>query len=175
MKAIKIVEPGKAALVPNEPIPPLPSPDWMLVKTAAVALNPTDWKHIDGQCKTRSTVGCDFAGVIEEVGSDVTRPFKQGDRVWGALHGSCVLHLDRGAFQEYVIVRGDSVLRIPDNISFEAAASAGVGMATVGQGLYQEMGLPWPEDQFEKGAKKTILIYGGSSATGAIGIQFAKM
>jgi NADPH:quinone reductase-like Zn-dependent oxidoreductase len=175
MKAIKIVEPGKAEVCSNEPTPSLPSEEWILIKTVAVALNPTDWKHILSLCPTRSTPGCDLAGVVEKVGSAVTRPFKTGDRVFGFVHGSNVQDLDRGAFQEYVLMRGDLAMRIPDDKSFEELAGAGVAVFTVGQGLYQEMGLPWPEHRFNEGEKKSILIWGGSSAMGAAGIQFAKL
>jgi len=44
-KAIVIQAPGKAELVSDRPIPKLRD-DYILVKTVAVALNPTDWKHI---------------------------------------------------------------------------------------------------------------------------------
>jgi len=175
MKAIKIVEPGKAEVCSNEPTPVLPSEEWILIKTVAVALNPTDWKHIRSLCPTRSTPGCDIAGVVEKVGSAVTRPFKKGDRVFGFVHGSNVQDLDRGAFQEYVLMRSDLAIKIPDDKSFEELAGAGVAVFTVGQGLYQEMGLPWPEHRFNEGEKKFILIWGGSSAMGAAGTQFAKL
>ena len=38
-----------------------------------VAQNPTDWKHVQfGLVKPGSTVGCDFAGEVVEVGKEVT-------------------------------------------------------------------------------------------------------
>ncbi|PVH93189.1 putative zinc-binding oxidoreductase ToxD [Periconia macrospinosa] len=176
MKAIKIVEPGKAAVTTDEPIPSLPSGTWLRIKTIAVALNPTDWKHIKGHmCPTRSTPGCDVTGIVEEVGAEVTKPFKKGDRVFATVHGSNVLNLDRGAFQEYVLVPQHATMRVPDGVAWENVAGAGVAVVTVGQGLYQEMGLPWPEHQFKKGEEKSILIWGGSSAMGSAGIQFAKL
>ncbi|CAI6342564.1 unnamed protein product [Periconia digitata] len=175
MQAIKVVEPGKAAVVNDEPIPALPTEEWILVKTVAVALNPTDWKHIRSHCPTRSTPGCDIAGVVEKVGSGVTRDIKKGDRVFGFVHGCHVEELERGAFQEYVLMRGDLAMKIPDGKSFEELAGSGVAVVTIGQGLYQEMGLPWPEHHFSEGEKPLILIWGGSSGMGAIGIQFAKL
>ncbi len=58
-------------------------------------------------------------------------------------------------------------------MSFEEAATLGVGITTVGQGLYQSLGLPLPGQG--KGDGKVLLIYGGSTATGALAIQFAKL
>lgn len=172
MKAVKILKPGHAAVVNDAPVPTLPSPEWVLIKTVAVALNPTDWKHVE-YVKVPATVGCDFAGVIEEVGTGVTKPFKKGDRVYSMVHGSNSLRPDGGAFGEYVITKGDLVMKIPDRLSFEEAATLGVGIVTVGQGMYQEMPLPWPTEPLKE--KKKILIYGGSSTMGAMGIQFAKL
>lgn len=64
-------------------------------------------------------------------------------------------------------------MKIPDRLSFEEAATLGVGITTVGQGLYQSLGLPLPSKPAEE--KFLILIYGGSTATGTLAIQFAKL
>jgi NADPH:quinone reductase-like Zn-dependent oxidoreductase len=139
-----------------------------------LALNPTDWKHIqfvDQEC----TVGCDIAGIVDEVGSAVTKPWKKGDRVCGFVHGGNEVHGEDGAFGEFATGKGDLLMRIPDSMSFEDAATLGVGVITVGQGLYQEMGLPFPDGSQGSANGKPILIYGGSSATGMAGIQFAKL
>jgi NADPH:quinone reductase-like Zn-dependent oxidoreductase len=174
MKAVKGIKPGQAGVVTDAPIPKLPSPEWILIKTVAVALNPTDWKHVESMSEsTKATVGCDFAGVVEEVGSAVTKSFKKGDRVAGFVHGSNSFRPDIGSFAEYVAAKEGLVMHIPDSMSFEEAAGLGVGTVTVGQGLYQEMGLPWP-GQGPKD-KKSILIYAGSTGMGAFGIQFAKL
>jgi NADPH:quinone reductase-like Zn-dependent oxidoreductase len=67
-------------------------------------------------------------------------------------------------------------MKIPDDMSFEDASALGVGIVTVGQGMYQSMRLPWPEVGKETAGKNgSILIYGGSTATGAYAIQFAKL
>jgi NADPH:quinone reductase-like Zn-dependent oxidoreductase len=62
-------------------------------------------------------------------------------------------------------------MKIPSNISFEEAATLGVSISTVGQGLYQSLGLPLPEKQ----ASQPVLIYGGATGTGLFAIQFAKL
>ncbi len=53
------------------PLPHLPD-DYILVRTVAVALNPTDWQTLDAQGLPGSIMGCDYAGVVEEVGSAVS-------------------------------------------------------------------------------------------------------
>jgi len=82
MKAIQVLKPTHAAVVDNLPLPKLPSPAWVRIKTVAVALNPSDYLHIrheHGPC----IAGCDFSGVVDEVGTGVTSGLKKGDRVWG--------------------------------------------------------------------------------------------
>jgi NADPH:quinone reductase-like Zn-dependent oxidoreductase len=71
------------------PIPTL-RPTYILVRTIAVALNPTDWQTVDEVTKAGtpySLLGCDAAGIVVEVGSEVTKDFKVGDRIAGLAHG----------------------------------------------------------------------------------------
>lgn len=119
-----------------------------------------------------ATIGCDFAGIIEEVGSRVTKAWKKGDRVYGFVHGGNAIHGEDGAFGDYLTAKGDLIMRIPDEMSFEEAATVGVGIVTCGLGLYQSLELPFPDQPARESFP--ILIYGGSSATGMHGIQFAK-
>ena len=72
-------------------------------------------------------------------------------------------------FGEYITAKGDIQIKIPDNISFEEASTLGVGITTVGQGLYQSLQLPLPNKPATE--KSYVLIYGGSTATGALAIQ----
>jgi len=62
---------------------------------------------------------------------------------------------------------------IPEKMSFADAATLGVGVLTCGQGLFQQMKLNLPTEPSTEG--DLILIYGGSSATGTLGIQFVKL
>jgi len=147
--------------------------DYMIIKVKAVALNPTDWKHIDFLAEPGARVGCDYAGIVEEVGSAVTKPFKKGDRVAGGCHGVNAVHHEDGAFGEYITVKGDLQIPIPENLSFEEAATLGVGISTVGQALYETLKIPLPTNPSKE--KFPILIYGGSTATGALAIQYARL
>ena len=65
-------------------------------------------------------------------------------------------------------------LHIPDGVSFEAACTVGVGIATTGYALYKVLGYPLPDSKHQ-GDAGSILIYGGSTATGTIAVQFAKL
>lgn len=79
-------QPGDAKVVSDIPIPKVRD-EWIIVKVVAVALNPTDWMHIDRLDEKGTIIGCDYAGVVEEVGSAVTNGLKKGDRVSGFTHG----------------------------------------------------------------------------------------
>ena len=86
MRAIVIEDYGKAKLANDIPIPKLRD-GYVLVKPKAVALNPTDWRHIDYLATPGAIVGCDYAGEVLEVGASVTKQFKPGDRITGFVHG----------------------------------------------------------------------------------------
>ena len=49
----------------------------------------------------------------------------------------------------------------------------GVGITTVGQGLFQSLGLPLPPNKVQE--PTPVLIYGASTATGTLAIQYAKL
>lgn len=86
VKAIAVLPEGKATAILEVPTPAIRD-EWVLVKVKAVALNPTDWKHVDyGHADAGSKVGCDYAGIVEETGSKVTK-FKKGDRIAGSVRG----------------------------------------------------------------------------------------
>lgn len=76
---------GTAVLEPTK-VPALPD-DYVLVKTEAVALNPTDWTTLDAIGDDGTIVGCDYAGVVEDVGRDAAKRFRKGDRIAGFGHG----------------------------------------------------------------------------------------
>ena len=76
---------GKAELRPVL-LPHLPD-DYILVKTVAVALNPTDWTTLDAKGDAGTIVGVDYAGVVEKVGPAVSRDFTKGDRIAGTSQG----------------------------------------------------------------------------------------
>ncbi|KAJ5124463.1 uncharacterized protein N7515_008288 [Penicillium bovifimosum] len=172
MKAIIITQPQTEGLVTDRPLPKLRD-DYLLVKTVSVGLNPTDWKHIAYLSPPGVLVGCDYSGIVEEVGKDVKKKFKKGDRVCGFVHGANAVQPEDGAFAEYIVAKGDLQWKIPEHMSFQEAATLGVGLNTVTQGLYQSLKLAPPTKPIKDATP--ILIYGGSTATGTLAIQFAKL
>ncbi|QGA21042.1 hypothetical protein EYB26_008752 [Talaromyces marneffei] len=173
MKAV-VAHNNAPALVTDRPVPKLRD-DYILVKPVAIALNPTDWKHAAfGLAAEGGLLGCDFAGIVEEVGSKVTKKWQKGDRIAGVAHGGNSVQPQDGAFAEHILAKGDIQVKIPDSLSFEDASTLTLGVTTVMQGLYQKaLKLNLPDDPVKTDIP--VLIYGGSTATGALGIQFAKL
>ncbi|KAJ5495548.1 hypothetical protein N7539_000664 [Penicillium diatomitis] len=172
-KAVMCTAIGEAC-VQEVPIPSVRE-GYTLFRTKAVALNPTDWKsmHFANPDAVGTRLGVDFAGVVEEVGPGVTKQWKKGDRVCGGVCGA--KNAESGAFGEYLIAKGGIQIKIPDHLSFEEAATLGTGITTCGQGLYQFLKLPLPTSDLTESNGQSILIYGGSTATGILGIQYAKL
>jgi NADPH:quinone reductase-like Zn-dependent oxidoreductase len=79
-----------------------------------------------------------------------------------------------GSFREYLLADADLLMRLPDHLSFAEASTLGMGVSTAAQALYQWLSLPLPACD-AKPSNETVLIYGGSTATGSIAIQLAKL
>lgn len=106
------------------------------------------------------------------LGPGVTR-YRIGDRIAGIAPGNINQSPDGGAFAEFVIGDAELSLRIPDAMGFEAAATLGTAITTVGQSLYQSLQLPWPTAPAAE--PFPVLIYGGSSAMGTLAVQYAML
>ena len=122
-----------------------------------------------------SIVGCDYAGTVVKIGEEVKKSFTIGDKVYGCAHGSNYNQKYDGVFADYAAVNGELVMRLPDSVKFEDASTIGLGSITVGQGLFQKdkgLALEFPGEGSGNG--EWVLVYGGSTATGTLGIQFAK-
>lgn len=158
---------------------PLPSldPDTILLRTSAVALNPVDTKTRRPPFASPGCVsGTDCAGVVVAKGpaAVTAAPISIGDRVFGVVHGMHVLEPANGAFAHYAALAGHIVLKVPEHLSTEEAASMGTAITTVGLALFRSLEVPgYPDHPVDK--KTCILIYGASTATGTMAIQFAKL
>jgi NADPH:quinone reductase-like Zn-dependent oxidoreductase len=166
---------GKLCISNNVALPEL-KPDMILVKTMAVALNPVDYKMAENFPSPGAIDGCDFSGIILEIGSEAAKShsFKVGQRVCGAVHGSNPIDLVSGSFAEYVAVIADLLLKMPDEMSFETGAViGGIAHATVGLALYTSLRLTATPEEPAKDPFY-VLVYGGSTATGTMAIQLLK-
>ncbi|KAF8468901.1 chaperonin 10-like protein [Kalaharituber pfeilii] len=174
MKAVKVVGKGVPPEIREVPVPQL-SPNSVLIKVKAIALNPTDWKHIDLFPKKGATVGCDCSGEIIAVNPEETR-WKVGDRVAAFGHGCCHTDLEAGCFGEYACVSTHPLIKLPDHIPWAEGASLPVIVHTAAQGLYMEQnGLNLPFPTVPTSTPFPILIYGGATGCGMGAIQFAKL
>ena len=82
-KAAWATQAGAALKVDDAPLPTA-GPGELVIKNAAVAINPLDW-HMQNLGifvqQWPHVLGCDVAGTVHEVGADVNGRFKVGDRV----------------------------------------------------------------------------------------------
>ncbi|SPO06433.1 related to toxD gene [Cephalotrichum gorgonifer] len=164
---------GPAGRVTDVPKPTI-SADEILVKVTAVALNPTDFKHLDIISPPGSILGCDFAGEVVEVGANASKSWKVGDRAAGVVHGG--LYPDRGSFAEYLRTDWDLAWHVPSEVSDADATTFGVSATTAVLTLNLHLGLPWPGEAPPSPASsgEQIFIYGGSTSAGLFHIQIAK-
>ena len=106
-------------------------------------------------------LGIDVAGVVEAVGSGVTR-FKAGDRVFADLYPFA-----QGAFADYVIAPERAFATIPADMSFEVAATLPHSAILALQGLRRR-------DGRTVGPGDRVLIDGASGNVGPFAVQIAK-
>jgi NADPH:quinone reductase-like Zn-dependent oxidoreductase len=150
---------------------PVPGENQVVIKVRAASLNPLDWKMMKGgpfpiglllglgQPKLKRP-GVDVAGEVEAVGRNVAT-LKPGDQMFG----TCV-----GAFAEYAISTSATgmksvLVKKPDQVSFEEAASAPVAALTALQGL---------RDKGRLQSGQSVLINGAAGGVGTFAVQIAR-
>ena len=155
---------------------PINEPGRVIIKNAAVAINPADWKMQDVGVFVKSwptILGNDVAGEVVEVGDDVTH-IKKGQRVLGHTIALGTGNTQDAGFQLYSSVPAVLTAPIPDEMSFEDASVVPLSLSTAAVGLYQKflLALPHPSTN-PKPSGSSILIWGGSSSVGSSVIQLA--
>ncbi|RPD59732.1 GroES-like protein [Lentinus tigrinus ALCF2SS1-6] len=182
-KALYLTSRAGKWVVGEAPIP-MPGPKDVLVKIISTALNPLDWKIVDSRFSSfipsyPFISGTDGAGIVEDVGADVTTLTK-GDKILFPGY----FNNEQGTFQQYCLVPAAFTAKIPYNISFDEAASVPLGLATVVLALYNQdpksdktlrLTPPWAEGGTTQFAGKPAFIIGGSSSVGQYAIQIAKL
>ncbi len=146
---------------------PVPSPGagQVRVKVAATSVNLSDWECLRGspayarmgglRRPARRTLGSDIAGVVDEVGGEVTR-FRSGDEVYGDN-----LSL-MGGFAEYALAPESALARKPAQLTFAEASTVPQAGAIALQGTAKAM------------PGRRVLINGAGGGSGSFAIQLAK-
>ncbi|RPD66571.1 GroES-like protein [Lentinus tigrinus ALCF2SS1-7] len=172
MKALVVLQ-GNRVEVKDHPVPVVGDSD-ILVKTVAVAQNPTDWKFVDsGRANVGSISGCDWSGYVVKTGKDVTSP-RVGQHVAGFVMGSTFA--DSGAYAEYVRTPAELSWVVPDGtLSHEEAATMGCAFWTAVQALFHPNRLDLVEPPAKVSHDEWVYIHGGSSSVGQFAIQLAAL
>ena len=155
-----------------------PGENEIVVKNAAIALNPVDSGRQDlGDALFAWTtypcvLGADVAGEVVEVGSGVSR-FQPGDRVTGLGLELSSNKPAYGAFQAYTVLSSHMVSPIPSTLSYESASVIPLAISTAASGLFQKdyLALQFPSAPPKRATGETLLIWGGSSSVGSNAIQ----
>lgn len=159
---------GPEVLQLEEVEKPLLKEGHIMVKVLANSANPADWHILRGKpffarfsfglFKPKHKIpGADFAGLVTEIGKNVSR-FKVGDRVFGET-------LAGGAFAEFVCVPENVCGLMPAAADFSQMASVPVAGLTALQALTTHGNL-------QKG--EHVLIHGASGGVGHFAVQIAK-
>jgi NADPH2:quinone reductase len=166
MKAAFITSTGGPDCIQFADLPqPEPTEKQVLVKVAAVAVNPIDTYIRSGKVALPLDfpyiIGCDLAGTVAAVGQGVTR-FSVGDRVWGSNQGL----LGRpGTFAEYAAVDEQWLYPTPEDQSDEDAAAGALVGITAHLGLFRSGRLQ---------AGEIVFVNGGTGGVGSSVVQLAK-
>jgi len=150
---------------------PTPKENEVIVKVHASSINSWDWDLLSGKPYAarpmfgmlrpkHQIIGCDIAGIVEDVGKYVTH-FKIGDEVFGDLSGG-----NWGGFAEFVCANENELFIKPKEITFEdAAALPQTGLLALQALLYHR--------KIQSGEQ--ILINGAGGGVGTYGLQIAKL
>jgi NADPH:quinone reductase-like Zn-dependent oxidoreductase len=158
MRALQYTEYGGPEVLSWGDAPtPHAGPGQIRITVRAASVNPLDWKLLTGamsggQALTETAyAGFDAAGVVDEVGEDVTG-VSLGDDVFG-----------RGANTQAELAVLDAWALKPPSVDWAVAAAAGVTGETAERGL-RLLGVA---------AGDTIFVDGGAGGVGAVAVQMA--
>lgn len=140
---------------------PMPGKGQLRVRNHAIGVNFPDGLLVQGLYQARPDTpfvpGCEFAGVVEELGPGATG-FAVGDRV-ACYTPNC------GAWAEQVVLYANCALRIPNNMPFADAACILCAHGTAHHALRQRAKLQ---------AGESLLVLGAAGGTGLAAVQIGK-
>ena len=145
---------------------PVPLAGQVLVRVCASGVNPLDTKIRAGKAAHAkqplpAVLGLDMAGVVEEVGKEVTG-FRPGDEVYGMVGG---VGGRQGTLAEMVVSDADLLALKPKSVSMREAAVLPLITITAWEGLV---------DRARVHAGQKVLIHAGVGGVGYIAVQLAK-
>ena len=165
MKAIRLHSYGGPEVLVYEEAPrPTPEAGEVLVRVYATALNPVDRSTRTGYLQQMVNFelplipGLDLAGVVEELGPDVTT-VAVGDAVYGFSN-----MVRQGAYAEYARIGVGELAPKPATVDFVTAAAVPLSALAAWQALNDIAGLQ---------AGQTVLIQGAGGGVGSFAVQFA--
>ena len=163
MRAVKIVSHGgvEALEVREVERPPAASADRVRVRVRAAGLNRADILQRMGRYPAptgavKDTPGLEFAGEVEQVGSEV-RSWRVGQRVFGITAA--------GAQAEYIVVSQSALAEIPSNLDWAEAAAVPEVFITAHDALFSQARLEMGE---------SMLVHAAGSGVGTAAIQLAR-
>ena len=161
MKALQCVELGMPDKLQVNDVPdPEASPEHVVIENKAASVNFPDVLMIQGLYQFQPELpfipGGESAGIVSAVGDGVEN-ISVGDRVF-AMTGM-------GAFSEKISAHNSSVVKIPDNMGFEAAAALPMTYGTSLYALKQRANLK---------AGETLLVLGAAGGVGLATVELGK-
>jgi len=149
------------------PEPAIARPTEIKVRLRAAGVNPVDTKIrsrglLFPGAGLPAVLGCDGAGEVVAVGSQVTR-FRIGDAVW-FCHGG--LGREQGNYAEYTVLDEWLAERVPAGLGFEEAAAGPLVLITAWEALCGRCCL-------QEG--QTVLVHAGAGGVGHVAIQLARL
>lgn len=169
MQAMALTRYGGPEVLEATDLPePKVGPDFVLVRTRAVGVNPVDHKiregALDGFLPSHFPLvpGFDVAGVVERVGPAVTG-FAPGDEVIGYNRQD---HLQGGTYAELTSVPERAVAARPTSVGWAEAGA----LPLVGLTAYQAI-----VERLELRKGETLLVHAASGGVGTMAVQIAAL
>ena len=161
MRAIVVREFGGPDVMKVEDVPqPSAGAGQVLIRVRAVGVNPVDTYIRSGTYARKPnlpyTPHADIAGVVEAVGSGVTR-VNAGDRVYA--------YMAQAGGGELALVDEWQVQRLPERVTFQQGAAIGIPYGTAWRALFIKA---------KARPGETVLVHGASGGVGTAAVQIAR-
>ena len=169
MKAVTITAFDTPPVLREDLPAPTLGPNEVLVRVHGSSVNPVDngiaagmLRQMGVEYEFPAILGRDYAGVVEQVGAEVTR-YAVGDEVFGfLLHANPTVH--HGSWAELIAVPQDMYI---------SGAPQGVDLGTVGAAPLAGIAAMMAIDALDLSEGDTVLIVGASGGVGSLAVQLA--